>query len=97
MDSRPTDHIRRAATVRGRVQGVSFRWYTRQEADRLGLTGWVRNEADGTVRLEAQGVADDVEALLRWVRHGPAQARVTAVDVEERPTSGDEVDFSIDR
>lgn len=88
--------IRRAATMRGLVQGVSFRWYTRQEADRLGLTGWVRNEPDGSVRLEAQGPEADVEALLAWVRHGPTHARVTAVEVEEREPTDHDVDFSIE-
>lgn len=87
--------IRRSAVVHGRVQGVSFRWYTRQEAERLGLVGWVRNERDGTVRLEAQGPEEDVEALLAWVRHGPTHARVTEVDVDGvEPTSVD-IDFSI--
>ena len=94
MDERP---IRRAVTVRGVVQGVSFRWYTRQEADRLGLTGWVRNAPDGTVRLEVQGPAAGVEALLDWARHGPPAARVAALDVEDRPLAGDEPDFTIRR
>ena len=89
--------IRRAATVRGLVQGVSFRWYTRQEADRLGLTGWVRNHEDGTVRLEVQGPPADVDALLEWVRHGPVHARVAGVDVEDRPPVDDEPDFAIRR
>ena len=87
--------IRRAATVRGLVQGVSFRWYTRQEAQRLGLTGWVRNEPNGTLSLEAQGPEDDVEALLAWVHHGPPHARVTAVEVDDVTPSADEVDFRI--
>lgn len=90
------DEIRRAATVRGRVQGVSFRWYTRQQADRLGVTGWVRNAADGTVQLEAQGPADAVEALLAWVEHGPPAARVSSVEVEARPVRTGEVDFRIE-
>ena len=87
--------IRRTVSVRGVVQGVSFRWYTRQEADRLGLTGWVRNEPDGSVRLEAQGPEADVEALLAWVRRGPTHARVTAIDVEEIEPTDHDIDFSI--
>lgn len=77
------------------VQGVSFRWYTRQEAERLGLVGWVRNEADGTVRLEAQGPEEDVEELLAWVHHGPTHARVTGVDVEELTPTQTDIDFAI--
>ena len=88
--------IRRAATVRGRVQGASFRWFTRQEADRLRLTGWVRNEADGTVRLEVQGPSPDVETFCGRLGEGPPHARVRSVDVEERPTVDGEVDFRID-
>lgn len=88
--------IRRAATVRGVVQGVSFRWYTQQEARRLGLAGWVRNEPDGTVRLEVQGPGEDVDALLAWARHGPAHARVTAVEVEEATLAAGDVGFCID-
>ena len=87
--------IRRAVTVRGIVQGVSFRWYTYQQADRLGLTGWVRNERDGSVRLEAQGPEADVEELLAWVRHGPPHARVSAVDVDEIELTEHDIDFSI--
>lgn len=87
--------IRRAATVRGVVQGVSFRWYTLQEADRLGLAGWVRNEADGSVRVEVQGPDDDVGVLLDWVRHGPPSAHVTAVDVEEQAVDPDDIGFRI--
>lgn len=89
--------IRRAATVRGVVQGVSFRWYTRQEANRLGLVGWVRNERDGSVRLEVQGPEEDVEELLAWVQHGPPSARVTGVDVEHQEPTERDIDFLIAR
>ncbi|MDZ7674506.1 MAG: acylphosphatase [Acidimicrobiales bacterium] len=88
--------IRRAMTVHGRVQGVSFRWYTAEEANRLGLVGWVRNEHDGTVRLEAQGPEEDVEALFSWVHHGPPLARVVGVDVEELEPTTVDIDFSVE-
>ena len=81
--------------MRGVVQGVSFRWFTRQEAERLGLVGWVRNERDGSVRLEVQGPERDVEELLAWVRHGPTHARVVAVDVSELPPTEVDIDFAI--
>jgi acylphosphatase len=74
-------------TVRGRVQGVSYRASTAREARALGLLGWVRNRPDGTVELLAQGAAGDVERLIAWARQGPPAARVDALDlVEERPT-----------
>ncbi|MDX1616685.1 MAG: acylphosphatase [Candidatus Promineifilaceae bacterium] len=68
------------ATMSGRVQGVSFRYYTRREARRLGLTGWVRNEPDGTVQVVAEGSEEDLEALLNFLRDGPPAARVQNVD-----------------
>ena len=71
------------ASVRGRVQGVAFRVSALREAVRLGLSGWVRNEADGSVELEAQGERDRLDALLDWCRRGPPGARVTSVHVEE--------------
>lgn len=86
---------RRAAIVRGVVQGVSFRWYAREEAVGLGLTGWVRNAADGTVRLEVQGTVDGVEAFLAWLHRGPSHARVTEVEVEDRAPHDAESDFRI--
>ena len=84
------DIIRRAATVSGRVQGVSFRYHTDQQANRLGLTGWVRNAADGTVRLEVQGRSDAVDELLTWARSGPSHAVVDDVEIHELdPKDGD--------
>ncbi|MBA2322149.1 MAG: acylphosphatase [Deltaproteobacteria bacterium] len=71
--------------VQGRVQGVSYRDATRVEAERLGLTGWVRNLQDGAVVLEAQGDDDRLSALEAWCRVGPPSARVEAVEVAELP------------
>lgn len=94
-DVADTDQIRRAVTVHGRVQGVSFRWYTAEQANRLGLVGWVRNDAGGTVRLEVQGPEQDVEALVAWVHHGPPAARVTNVDVDAIEPTQRDIDFRI--
>jgi acylphosphatase len=70
------------AIVHGRVQGVSFRYYAKIEADRLGLTGWVRNLPDGTVEATASGPREALDSLVRWLRHGPSGARVTGVEVD---------------
>lgn len=69
--------------VRGRVQGVFFRVSTQREASRLGLTGFVRNEADGNVYVEVEGAQDDIDKLLVWLRKGgPPQGWVNEVDIE---------------
>jgi acylphosphatase len=72
--------------VHGIVQGVGFRYSTQREAQRLGVVGYVRNRADGTVELVAAGTEPQVKALLDWAHHGPAGARVNRVDVNQ-PTS----------
>lgn len=62
--------------VRGRVQGVGFRWFVREEARRLGLSGWVGNRPDGSVELAASGPAAALADLRRAVADGPPAARV---------------------
>jgi acylphosphatase len=69
--------------VHGRVQGVGFREYLRREAERLSVTGWVRNRHDGTVEAIVHGLPEDVATVLNWVRRGPPGARVTAMHVNE--------------
>lgn len=76
------------ATVTGRVQGVSFRYYTEQQARRLGVTGWVRNEPDGSVAVHAEGPEDAVDALVDWCRSGPSMARVRHVAVRPGANTG---------
>jgi len=63
------------------VQGVGFRASTAHEARRLGVVGWVRNQPDGTVEVEAGGDDAQVDALLAWLKRGPPSARVTGVDI----------------
>jgi len=76
--------------VSGQVQGVFFRVTTRDVAERLRLTGWVRNRADGRVEAELQGAPDAVRRAVEFCRSGPGQARVTHVDVERiDPVSGE--------
>lgn len=75
-------------TITGRVQGVSFRYATQREAERHGVTGWVRNEPDGSVAVHAEGPADAVARLVEWCRQGPPGARVERVDVGEGSETG---------
>lgn len=73
---------RLSARITGRVQGVGFRNFTQRRARRLGVTGWVRNERDGSVRLEAEGSRETLEALVDAVEEGPRLARVEQVHVD---------------
>lgn len=75
------------ATVHGRVQGVSFRYYTVQEARRLNLTGWVSNQPDGTVQVVAEGPETNLQQLLAFLERGSPLARVERVQSEWRETS----------
>jgi acylphosphatase len=67
------------ATVYGRVQGVSFRYYTQQKANELNLTGWAANQPDRTVRVVAEGPTDQLEKLLNWLWRGSPSAHVEKV------------------
>jgi acylphosphatase len=71
------------AIIRGDVQGVGFRAATAEEARRAGVSGWVRNLRDGSVEVEAEGTAEGVDRLIRWLRRGPSLARVTAVEIDD--------------
>lgn len=81
--------------VSGRVQGVAFRWYTQQKARELGLTGWVRNQPDGSVLLVAEGRRGELEALLDWVDQGPDRARVDSLESFWSEAAGSFADFNI--
>jgi len=83
------------AVVHGDVQGVGFRAATAHEARRAGVAGWVRNLRDGSVEVEAEGSADAVDQLIKWLRRGPSLARVTAVDVDDSLPSVGLEGFSI--
>jgi acylphosphatase len=69
--------------VRGRVQGVGFRWFVEREAHMLGIAGWVRNNHDGSVEVLAQGPRDQLSGLHGRLREGPRAARVDAVEVSD--------------
>lgn len=74
--------------VRGRVQGVAFRWYTQERAVELGLGGWVRNLPDGRVEAWIEGPEAALGEMLAWLRRGPPAARVEGTDVSEPPARG---------
>lgn len=76
------DEIAVSAHVTGRVQGVGFRDWTRHEATGLGLTGWVRNEPDGSVAALLVGPEASVATMLERLRQGPSHARVAGVRSE---------------
>jgi acylphosphatase len=68
------------AVVRGRVQGVGFRWFVKERARDLGVRGWVRNRTDGSVEVEAEGESVSLDQLRRALSEGPPGARVSVVD-----------------
>ncbi len=74
--------------IRGIVQGVNFRWETKKTSDKLGLTGLVRNEPDGSVHIEAEGDSLRLEKLVEWCNHGPWFAKVHEVVVEKKELKG---------
>ena len=80
--------IRRRITVSGRVQGVFFRETARRRAESSRLSGWVRNNPDGTVEAVFEGEEKAVERLVDWCREGPRGARVEWVDVAAEEPEG---------
>lgn len=92
MTQSPDDPIHieaRRYIVRGRVQGVGFRWFVEREARTLGLAGWVRNRPDGTVEVLAMGNHEQLSRLHSRLRQGPRAARVDNIDVSEaQPVEG---------
>ena len=79
---------RRQIVVRGQVQGVGFRWFSKELADSLSLTGWVRNRKDGSVELEAEGSAASLDEFVDRLRTGNPSARVDVIDVTPAAPKG---------
>ena len=82
--------------VRGRVQGVGFRWFVEREAHMLGIAGWVRNNADGAVEVFAQGTSEQLASLRSRLQQGPRASRVDNVDESETHLSQDLKTFRIE-
>ena len=81
--------------IEGRVQGVCFRHYTQQEANRLGITGWVRNLNDGSVETLICGDETQLNTMLAWLRHGPSAAVVSNTHIEPAAASSPSTGFQI--
>jgi len=91
MTRSPEDPIlpARRFIVRGRVQGVGFRWFVEREAHILGIAGWVRNNPDGSVEVLAMGTRDQLAGLRSRLQQGPRAARVDNVEeLESAPVTG---------
>lgn len=80
--------VRRRLLIRGRVQGVAFRFATREAAARAGISGWVRNLADGSVEAVLEGPPEAVARAEAFCRRGPPAARVESVDASDEPPEG---------
>ncbi|HEY6767031.1 MAG TPA: acylphosphatase [Candidatus Sulfotelmatobacter sp.] len=83
MSTTPASTQARRFIIRGRVQGVGFRWFVEREAHVLGIAGWVRNNHDGSVEVMAQGSRDQLSGLRSRLQEGPRAARVDAVEERE--------------
>ncbi len=82
--------------VRGRVQGVGFRWFVESEAAKLGIAGWVRNRSDGSVEVLAQGSREQLFAFRARLHEGPRAARVDEVEEFESQPQQDMKNFRIE-
>ena len=87
--------VARRYIVTGRVQGVGFRWFTHDAAAREGIHGWVRNLADGSVEVIAEGEAESMDRFEAAVRRGPGGARVAGVQTEDHAPAGRVTGFEI--
>jgi acylphosphatase len=85
-----------SACVRGRVQGVGFRYTCLHEARLRGIRGWVRNTPQGDVEVWAEASKEKLDAFLQWLRLGPSHARVDAVDYTLQPPTGAYKDFGVE-
>lgn len=83
-------------TARGRVQGVGFRFFVREQAARYGVNGWVRNRADNSVEIRAEGDRDTLLEFMERIREGPHFGRVSDLEVEWGDPSRDFTSFTIE-
>ena len=82
--------------VQGRVQGVGFRYLTKMVADRIGVTGTVRNEYDGSVSIEAVGDLEQIDSFIKEIKDSPSPyGKVTYVDIQDDPMINDYTSFKV--
>ena len=87
--------VARHFLIRGRVQGVGFRWFADHCAEREGLHGWIKNRPDGCVEAQAEGDAAALERFEHVLRQGPPHARVEDVEVDDVVPSGRDTGFAV--
>ncbi len=87
--------LRKSITVSGRVQGVGFRFFTQGEANKLRLTGWVKNLSNGDVTMEVQGAAEDIDELIARLKKGNGFSKVTDIEIKDLPVDREEKKFGI--
>ena len=81
--------------VSGRVQGVFFRYFTKENAEKLGLCGWVKNTRDGKVELVAEGEKDNLETLIGKLKEGPPMSKVKDLEIEWGDFTGGFDEFKV--
>ena len=81
--------------IEGRVQGVFFRASTKDQADALGLNGWVRNLPDGSVEIRAEGLKENLKEFINWCHKGPPNAVVSNIELEYLQPTGEFSTFNI--
>ena len=86
--------VRKHFECYGEVQGVGFRWICRQSASACGVTGWVRNEYDGSVTLELQGSEEQIAGVIDMLKKD-SWIRIRHMDVREAPVDGEERSFRV--
>ncbi|RCV63148.1 acylphosphatase [Methanophagales archaeon] len=89
--------VRAHAFVKGKVQGVLFRYTTRVEANIRGVKGWVRNMKDGRVEAVFEGEKEKVDEMVEYCHYGPPAAKVSSVNVIKEEYTGESTSFSIRR
>ncbi|MFH2044024.1 MAG: acylphosphatase [Pseudomonadota bacterium] len=90
-----TDKVKTGVIISGRVQGVCFRMETKRVADNYNVSGWVKNNKDGTVEAVFEGENKAVESVVRWCEKGPSLSKVSRVDVSEKEYTGEFRGFDI--